>query len=300
MILIAGGTGTLGTRLVRLLAARGCAVRILTRDPARAAHLTDTAVDVITGDVRDPGSLQGALEGVDTVVSAIHGFRGPGNGSPRTVDYEGNSTLLTAARRAGADHFILLSMHGAAADNPMELARMKYLAEQELQRSGLAWTIIRPTVLIETWTKVVGELLMEQGKTRIFGRGANPINFVSADDVARFVELAVFDPAMRGIVLNVGGPENLSMSRFVETFQAVTGKAGSVARVPLPLMRLMSVVMRPVNPALARMIQAGVVMDTEDMSFDPTDLTRRYPSISLTPLAEVVRRNHGGQLAAAV
>jgi uncharacterized protein YbjT (DUF2867 family) len=111
-------------------------------------------------------------------------------------------------------------------------------------------------------------------------------------DVARFIERAVTDPAMRGVAVDVGGPENLSFRQFVETIQTVTGKTGEVNAVPLPMMRVLSVLMRPVNPTLARQIQAGVVMDTRDMTFDPADLVRRYPSIPLTSLAEVVRRDY--------
>jgi uncharacterized protein YbjT (DUF2867 family) len=295
MLLIAGGTGVLGTRVVRLLTARGLAVRILTRDPARARHLEGELVEVVPGDVREAHSLERAMEGVQTVISAIQGFQGPGHTSPRTVDYEGNSKLIQAARGAGARHFILISIHGAAPNSTMELFRMKYLAQQELQASGLAWTIIRPTALMETWLTVVGEPLLKRGKTRIFGRGVNFLNFVSADDVAQFVALAVVDPSMQGRLVDVGGPENLSMRRFVAIFQAVMGTAGSVSHVPLPMMRMLWVVMRPVKPALARLIQAGVAMDTRDMPFDPTDLMRRYPSISLTPLADVVRRNSVGR-----
>ncbi len=299
MILIAGGTGTLGSRIVPLLTARGLSVRILTRDVSRAEHLLGPLVEVVLGDARDLASVQRAMEGVHTVISAIQGFQGPGNGSPRTVDYAGNRNLIAAAVGAGSGHFILVSMHGAAPDSQMELSRMKYRAEQELQASGLAWNIIRPTPSMETWAKVIGEPLAQAGKTRIFGQGTNAINFISSDDVARFIELAVVDPSMRGTVLDVGGPENLSMRRFVETFRTETGVVGPVARVPLAMMRVMSVVMRLLNPALARMIQAGVVMDTEDMSFDPTDLMRRYPSVSLTPLTEVVHRDYGGPVIAA-
>src|SRR5215208_272632 len=53
MILIAGGTGTLGTQVVRLLTARGLEVRILTRDPARAEHLRGGLVEIVSGDVQD-------------------------------------------------------------------------------------------------------------------------------------------------------------------------------------------------------------------------------------------------------
>lgn len=292
-ILIAGGTGVLGTRVVPLLTARGLAVRILTRDPARARHLVGDRVEIISGDVREPGTLVQAMEGVQAVVSAIQGFSGTGGDNPQTVDGEGNSNLIQAARAAGVEHFILVSVQGAAPDHPMELFRMKYRAEQELRASGLDWTIIRPTASMETWAALIGEPLVKTGKTRLFGRGANPINFVAADDVAAFVTLAVTDPAMRGVVVEVGGPENLTMEQFARAFAPATGEAGKVSPVPLPMMRLMAVLLRPIKPTIARQIQAGVVMDTRDMTFDPAETTRRYPSIMPTSLADVVRRNYG-------
>jgi len=289
MILIAGGTGTLGTQVVGLLRARGLEVRVLTRDPR---HLQGDLVEVVPGDVRDLRAVERAMKGAKTVISAIQGFSGSGGYSPRTVDQQGNSNLIQAARAGAAEHFILVSIHGAAPDHPMELLRMKYQAEQELRASPLAWTIIRPTAYIETWATLVGKPLLETGRTRIFGRGNNLINFVSVHDVARFVEFAVVDPTMRGELIEVGGPENLSMNQFARTFEAVSGKAGKESRVPLPMMRLMALLMRPVNPTLARQIQAGVVMDTHDMSFAPSDTDRRYPSIPLTRLTEVVGRDY--------
>lgn len=169
---------------------------------------------------------------------------------------------------------------------------MKHMAEQELRASGLSWTIIQPTAYMETWGMLIGEPLVRTGKTRIFGRGANPINFVSASDVARFVELATVDPTLRGVVIEVGGPENLSLKQLAQTFESVSGKPGKKSHVPLPMMRAMAVLTRPVNPTLARQIQAGVVMDTHDMSFDPAETSQRYPSIPLTTLGEVVRRDY--------
>lgn len=95
MILAAGGTGRLGTAVVQRLLARGCAVRVLTRDPERAAHLGHK-VEVVRGDVRDPASLDDAVRGASVVVSAVHGFAGPGRVSPATVDRAGNRHLVAA------------------------------------------------------------------------------------------------------------------------------------------------------------------------------------------------------------
>jgi len=234
------------------------------------------------------------MEGVTTVISAMHGFTGTNDSNPKTVDHLGNRNLIEASKRSGVRDFIMLSINGVSADHPMELFRMKFLAEQELRASGLSWTIIRPTAYMETWARIIGEPLMTYGKTRLFGRGRNPINFISVHDVARVVERATFERSMRGEVLEIGGPENLSMRQFVETFTSVTGKTGKVSAVPLPMMRVMSVLMRPLNATIARQIQAGIVMDTTDQTFATDGRLNLCSTMTFTTLAEMVQRDFGG------
>jgi NADH dehydrogenase len=289
MVLVAGGTGRLGTRVVERLVARRMTVRVLTRDRARARHLPES-VEIVQGDVRDSSTLPAAMAGVTTVVSAVHGFDDPSS-SPEATDRDGNRNLINAAKASGVDHLVLVSGSKSSPDHPMSLGRAKYAAEQLLQESGLAWTIVRGTAFMEFWAKLVGQPLIATGRTQVFGRGDNPINFVSVDDVALAVEHAVVDSSLRGVTLDVGGPENLTMNQVVEIFQRVSGKQGKVAHVPLPIMRIMSIVMRPIKPALARQIQAGVVMDTDDiMAWDPTANRKLYPWLPQTPLVEVLQR----------
>jgi uncharacterized protein YbjT (DUF2867 family) len=293
MILIAGGTGLLGTQVVQLLTTRGLQLRVLTRDPRRARHLSSENVEIVTGAVQNSDAIERAVAGARVVISAIQGFSGTGDSSPQTVDLRGNGALIQAARLGGVEHFILLSVHGAAPDHSIELFRMKYAAEQELKASGLSWTIIRPTAYMETWAKLIGEPLMKTGRTRIFGRGKNPINFVSAYDVAQYVACAAQETNSLGEHVEVGGPENLTMWQIAQAILHVTEVPGTVSSVPLPMMRLLAVLMRPVNATLARQIQAAVAMDTQDMTFDPSDMRRRYPSMSYTSLADVVCRDFG-------
>jgi uncharacterized protein YbjT (DUF2867 family) len=290
VILVAGGTGMLGTRVVRLLAAGGTLVRVLTRDAARAQHLAAPGVEVMTGDVREAGSLAPAVAGVRAVVSAVHGFIGGDGVSPATVDDLGNANLVLAAEAAGVEHFVLVSVVGAAPDHPLELFRMKHRAEQRLLASRLEWTVIRATAFMELWGRMIGDPLLLRGRTTIFGHGDNPINFVSVDDVARFVQLAVTDPGLRGVVAEVGGPENLSFNQMARVFESLSGSPGKVGHVPRTAMRLASALLRPVRPDLARQIRAGVVMDTAEMRFDPATTLRLWPSFQLTSLAEMARR----------
>jgi uncharacterized protein YbjT (DUF2867 family) len=211
MILLAGGTGRLGSVLAARLTGRGLAVRVLTRDPARAAHLAAQGAEVATGDVRDCASLAPAVRGADVVVSAIQGLTGPRGVTPATIDYQGNINLIDAARAAGAQ-FVLMSVAGAAADSPMELFRMKHAAEEHLRESGADWTIVRATAFLELWIDVLTSTATSSGRPVVFGRGNNPINFVSVTDVAALVEHTVTDPATRGRILEIGGPRNLTLT----------------------------------------------------------------------------------------
>jgi len=211
VIVVAGGTGTLGTRLVPRLAGAGRIVRVVTRDPARARHLAGPRVEVVCGDVRDPAQVARAVRGAGMVISAVHGFAGPGRVSPATVDRAGNAHLIGAAARAGAA-FVLVSVAGAAPGHPIGLFRAKHAAEEMLRASGTGWTIVRATAFMETWATIMSHMLQASGRILVFGRGDNPVNFVSATDVAALIELAVTDPALRGQVLEIGGPDNLTFN----------------------------------------------------------------------------------------
>jgi len=290
VILIAGGTSRLGTSAVPRLLEHGLRLRVLTRNPERARQRWGDDVEIVQGDVRDPATIVRAAQGVETVISAIHGFVGEGKVSPRTIDWEGNMNLIRAAEDAGVAHFVLVSVLGASADHPMELFRMKCRAETALQGSSLAWTIIRPSAYMELWASIIGEPLLKTGKTRVFGRGDNPINFVSIADVARFVELAVTNETMRGEIVEVGGPENLTMNEVAAAFERESGKAAQVSHIPLPMMRVAARLMVPINAQVARQIGSGVVMETTDMTFDNSETARRYAAITPTRFADVIRR----------
>lgn len=291
-VFIAGGTGHLGTQIVSRLVERRLKVRVLTRDPAHAKHLPTSHVEIVQGDVRDYDAVEQAISGAKSVISAVNGFLGDRRTNPQTIDHQGNSNLIKAASKNAVNKFILISISGAAPDHPLELFRMKYLAEKELQASGLVWTIIQATAFMETWGEILGEPLLKTGKTMLFGQGDNPINFVSIYDVEQFVESALFTSVMDEQIVEVGGPQNLSMRQVVKLFESAIGKNGKVSAIPLPMMRLMSVLMRPINPALARQIQAGIVMDTQNMMFSTTDINHNYPKISQTSFADVVKRDY--------
>jgi len=283
VIVVAGGTGTLGTRLVPRLAERGLAVRVLTRDPARAQHLAGQGVEVARGDVRDPGSLTKAVHGAGTVISAVHGFAGPGGVSPATVDRDGNAHLIGAAARAGAE-FILVSVVGAHPAHPIGLFRAKHAAEDTLRASGIGWTIVRATAFMETWATIMGRTLHTSGKILVFGRGDNPVNFVSATDVAALVAHAATSPNLRGQVLEISGPGNLTFNQVAAILQESTGRHGTVRHIPRPALQAMAWLTAAIKPELARQARAALAMDTIDMTVGRAPIRRAFPDLPNTDL----------------
>jgi uncharacterized protein YbjT (DUF2867 family) len=226
--------------------------------------------------------------GCASVVSAVHGFAGPGRTSPATIDRDGNRTLIRAAAGAGVRHLVLVSVRGAAPGHPMSLHRMKYAAEQELIGSGLGWTIIRPVPFLETWIALIGEKVADQGQALVFGTGDNPINFVSVADVAAVIEHAVRDTTLRSQTIEVGGPETLSFNQIAERLITNTGRPGRTKHIPLPMLRTLSVLAKPVSPGFARQARAAVVMNTTDMIFDYRSVREPFPGIPFTTLDQVL------------
>jgi uncharacterized protein YbjT (DUF2867 family) len=273
MILVAGGTGRLGRLVVARLAEGGATVRVLTRDPARAAHLRVTGAEVVTGDVRDPSSAERAMNGITTVVSAVHGFAGPGRVTPVSVDRDGNANLVAAAASARAD-VVLVSVLGAAPDNPMELFRAKYAAERHLRAAGVPWTIVRSAAFVELWAEIMT-------KPIVFGRGNNPINFVSVNDTAAAVARAVADTRLRGQIIEVAGPGNVTFNQLAALLQELRGDHGSVRHIPRWILRTMA--------PFARQARAAVAMDTTDMTAGCSP-ARRLSDLPVTDMRTALTR----------
>ncbi|GAA4482875.1 hypothetical protein GCM10023171_13540 [Microbacterium panaciterrae] len=239
---------------------------MLTRDHAAAAALRAAGIDSVVGDVRDPAARAAAVAGCETVVSAVHGFLGGRGAGPEAIDRDANASLIGAAAAAGIARFVLLSAYGASPTHPMILHRMKYAAEEVLLASDLRGTIVRPTAYLETWIDVIGARTPGRGAI-VLGKGENPINFVSVDDVVTAILDAVRSAANNRMV-DVIGPENLSFSEIAERLAARSTPPGAIAHVPLAMLRAMSLLAGPISPAFARRAKTAVVMNTEDMTVD--------------------------------
>lgn len=224
---------------------------------------------------------------VDLVVSAMHGFVGRRGTSPSNVDRDGNMNLVDAAKSVGAQ-IVLMSLVGASPAHPLHLAKMKYQAEEYALRSGVETTVVRSTAFMELWLEVLRHTVGRSGRALVFGRGDNPINFVSVVDVAALVALVIRDSSSRGSILEIGGPANLTFNEFVATMQSATNPMNPPRHVSPAMLALASAVTAPFSPQTARQARSALVMDSVDLTFDASAIHRTYPQLPFTSLAQLL------------
>jgi uncharacterized protein YbjT (DUF2867 family) len=216
-ILVAGGTGSLGRRVVDRLRGPGYEVRTLSRS-ARGAG-------VVRGDLQTGEGLAQALEGVDVLIHCASSPR-----KPRQTDVEGMGRLLEAAGRAGVSHIVFVSIVGVDRNPYPPYYRAKLEAERIVERSPVPWTILRATQFHEFVLKQIR--LLERLPVMMAPRGflLQPMDIGEVAD--RLVELSLSGPA--GRVPDIGGPEVRTLPDLACSYLKATGRRRRIVEVPVP------------------------------------------------------------------
>jgi NADH dehydrogenase len=222
-----------------------------------------------------------------SVVSTANSFMGEGRAAPTLVDEGGHATLIDVARAAGIAQFVFMSATTASASSPVDFFRCKAVTEQRLAGSGLNYTIIRATAFAETYIELARTALAGGPAFPMVGRGDNPVNCITIDDVARYVVLALQEPRLRNRTLAIGGPENVTLTEFLRRIEAAAGRPVPTKRIPLPVARAVAALAAPVKPVLARMIRLGVLAATTDQRFDMAPAAAEF-GLPVTPLQEAI------------
>jgi uncharacterized protein YbjT (DUF2867 family) len=177
-VVVAGGHGKVGLRLLRLLADRGHRARGLIRNPDHARELHQVEAEPVLCDIEALDDISRCCVGADAVVFAAGAGPGSGPERKRTVDYDGAVKLIDAAKRNGTDRYVMVSALKVERPDEWPEPMVPYYeakrdADEAVVRSGLTYTIVRPGSL----TDDAGTGLVEIG----FGLEAGEI---PRDDVA--------------------------------------------------------------------------------------------------------------------
>jgi uncharacterized protein YbjT (DUF2867 family) len=216
-ILVTGGTGSLGSRVVDRLRDAGGGVRPM----SRSGRDGTIRADLLSGE-----GLEEALVGVDAVV---HCASSPLRRT-RQTDVEGTDRLLRAAERTSVSHFVYVSIVGVDSNPYYPYYRVKLEVERLVERSGVPWTILRATQFHEFVLKQIR--FLERGPLALAPKGFlfQPIETGEVADL--LAELALSAPA--GRVPDVGGPEVRTAVDLTRSYLRATGRQKRVLELPIP------------------------------------------------------------------
>jgi NADH dehydrogenase len=292
-ILVTGGTGFVGPKIVHALRARDLPVRVLVRDAHRAAKLASWGCELVEGDVTQPSTLRRAAAGCDAVVHLVAILTGKPRDFQRVME-QGTRDLVTASEEAGIRRFVLMSALGTSEETKdlVPYFHAKWEMEQAVEGSPLEHVIFRPSFVFGRDGGVLPlfiRLARLTPVTPIVGSGRQRIQPIWVDDVAAYFVEAVDHPAAAGRTFEIGGPEVVTWNEFWERLKRVLGKRRPSIHLPMSLMRLNAAVLeRLPNPPVTRdqltMLEAG------DNVVSNTDAVDTF-GLGLISLDEQIRRS---------
>ena len=255
LTLVTGGTGFIGSKIVRRLLKGRESVRVLSRHP-KIIHprLRTPGTEFVRGDIFDEQSLTQAMTGCDALIIATQfrnaPFENPCRGlTYMKVDGEGTERLVKFAKEAGIKRIVYMSGAGTREGRVEPWFQAKARAEKAVRDSETNWTIFRPS-----WSYGPSDRSLNRfaGFARLFpwipffffvpivGTGRQKIQPVFVEDVAEAVALSLNNPNTYGKILEIGGPQQLTMTEVVKTMLRVMGKRRMIIRLPKTSMKLVA------------------------------------------------------------
>jgi uncharacterized protein YbjT (DUF2867 family) len=240
MILLTGATGSAGSLITNEFVRQREPVRILVRSRTNVKGLADAPhVEVVEGDMSRPSSLGTALDGVDRVLM-ISG--------PRMDMVETQCTFIDACKAAGVTHLIKFSGLDARSETTFPFGLMHKAIEEYLEKSGLAWTHLRPTGFMQEYLREAPSII-DQGAF-YFALGDVRLNPIDLVDVAKVGFLLLRDGGHEGARLAMTGPEVLSMAEVAERISRAAGKTVRYVAVS-PIERRRALIAHGIPPEFA-------------------------------------------------
>ena len=241
-VLVTGAAGLVGIHTCRELSKNGWQIRALIRDPARAAMaLGQLPVEFRVGDVRDATSLRNSLNGCGAVVHlaaiAVE-KKGESYADSNTAATE---RLISAARAESVHRLIFMSQNGADSRSPYPFLHSKGVAQNSVKTSGLAWTILRPSVIFgpeDQFVNVLGRLIrLTPGIFPLPGGGAARFQPIAVDDVARVIRISLEKKETVNRTYELGGAIPLTLRQMTERILTAMGTSRRLVPVPVKLLR---------------------------------------------------------------
>jgi uncharacterized protein YbjT (DUF2867 family) len=233
-VVVFGGTGFLGRRLVHRLTAAGAVVHVAVRHPEGARSALPAAdlalVRFFRADVRDKTSVAAALAGADAVVNAVSAYVEKGGVTFETVHVQGAETVAREAVRLGVARLVLISGLGADLQSRSPYIRSRGRGELAVQQAFPGAAIVRPSAMFGPGDALFGTLASLARLLPVLpliGGGRTRLQPVYVEDVAEAVAHILADPGTIGRTYELASPGVYTLRELVRFTLRVVGRSPS-------------------------------------------------------------------------
>jgi uncharacterized protein YbjT (DUF2867 family) len=236
-ILLLGSTGFFGRGVAHRLIDGGQELRVLVRDPMKAAAFKVRGAQVIVGDALNLATVTQAAQGVDHIVSLVAVRRNRPQ-SFLEVNVDGPRIMGEAAKAAGVKSVVLVSAIGAKLDANYKYLTSRWMGEQELAKTGVPGTVLRFSLVLAEEGGVIHdfERAAKFGPFLIIpGNGQAHLQPILREDAARCVLEAIEKPELLGKIVELGGPEVVTYENIFDWFIQARGIKKPKLKLPLAL-----------------------------------------------------------------
>jgi len=244
MILVTGGTGFIGSHLIKELVESGKQVRILLK-PSKISPKFPKGipVEVAVSSLNDTRGVRAALKDVDQIFHLAGAERKGGGDDLNLVDVEGAANLVRAAKEADIKRIYFLSHHGAARASAYPVLKAKAIAEHWIINSGIPYTIIRTGSVFGPGDQFTIPLLKLIKISPFFffmpAKGHVLLQPLWINDLINVLLLTMGDPKAVNRIYSIGGMEALPYREIVKLILQKTGLKRSIVPVtPATLRRI--------------------------------------------------------------
>jgi uncharacterized protein YbjT (DUF2867 family) len=270
-ILLLGSTGFFGRGVAHKLIDGGHQLRVLVRDPMKAAAFKVRGAQVVVGDALNPAAVTQAAQGVEHIISLV-AIRRNRPQSFLEVNVDGPRIMADAAKAAGVRSVVLVSAIGAKLDAHNKYFTSRWMGEQELAKSGVAGTILRfAFVLAEEGGILDGFDRARFGPFVVIpGSGQTQMQPILREDAARCVVEAIARPELLGKIIELGGPEVVTYETIFDWYLQARGIKKAKLKLPvgvlIPGLTVMEALFTnpPATPDEVNMMQVPNIADGID------------------------------------
>ncbi|HEY6920066.1 MAG TPA: complex I NDUFA9 subunit family protein [Methyloceanibacter sp.] len=306
-VVVFGGAGFLGRRLVHRLVTEGMTVRVAVRnaDPARI-ELRSTGFDrvaVVPADVRDQASVVAAIAGADAVVNTVSAYVEKGGVTFEAVHVQGAETVAREAVAAGVTRLVLVSGIGADADSGSSYIRARGRGEQVVRQEFPGATIVRPGAMFGPGDALFGtlaDLARLLPVLPLIGGGHTRLQPVFVEDVAEAVASILTDPGTVGRTYELAGPGVYTLRELVRMTLHFMRKRRLLIPVPFAVAEIQARLFELLpNPPLttgqvdllkANNIASGALPGLRELNIQPKTVEEVVPTY-IGPRAPAVFRD---------